>query len=180
MRKTKRAFLLASGSLLTAGCIGTVDDRNENESTNKSLNGTSNETSTNMTPSENSQSLTSVSDGVVPDNTPQDTSKFLFNELPEENKVIVAKTVNVHNGCAYPDGDATETNENNIQVTFKSVDDSSDEIICTTAIEPTPFAIELTFDTLQEEMLITATGVGNSNEVTYETTGGNTESILPE
>lgn len=173
MPQSKRAFLLTLGAVLSAGCVGTVDEDNENTSTNESLN----ESNNNNTVTD-SLSLLNVTHSEAPNETPQDQNKFLFIEHPENNTVVIAKTVAVHNGCASPDGDAT-TRGNEIEVMFESVDDSSNETMCTTAIEPTPFAIEITLDALQSGISITATGVTGERTMTYETTGENTETILP-
>lgn len=168
--KRRKVLLATATGILTAGCTDSPNNGNKTL-VNETLNSNDDETM-----------IRKVSERTTPRNTPTNGNQFLFIEQPSTNKVTVAKTVYVHNGCAQPDVSVTQptSTANEISVSFESVDNSSPETVCTTAIEPTPFAVDIYFDTLRKGTMITATAATGETTVTYEVTGENTEVVLPQ
>ena len=166
----RRKILTAiSGLAITSGCI--------EDTTNHPSNNTTNGTTSSEEENEVEIAFTGVVDVAAPENTPTDTSEILFVEQPTKNRVIVAKTVQVHNGCAEATADAAQSSTSTVTVTFDSIDNSEDDIVCTTAIEQEQYGIGVDFDRLVAGTTINVVPEYGEETITYDVTNTNTESI---
>lgn len=129
-------------------------------------------------PSANQGNITAVERSQTTFDHPSD--QITFTEAPKDDVVHIDSTVVLHNGCEQFEYTVERNNETTddmgVFVDLYSVDNSTNETVCTAVVKQIPTRITLNFEDLVANQTITVSpDVGG--EVTYTTTGSkNTES----
>lgn len=106
---------------------------------------------------------------------PQNHEEVRVVENTTQQTVTVAKTVTVTNGCSHAEYTVTTDSANDrVVLQYESVDDSPDNVGCTTVIKPTPLAVDLQFTEIKPGFEIVIRGAVGNQSAEYVTTGQST------
>lgn len=165
---SRRRILSIIAAGVTAGCVGSPPD---SESPNPTI--------------------TQINEIEPPDNTPTPANEerktasrsTLFEERPSEDAVIVARTI-ITNGCRRRKINHTRSSPQNYTISLNRVSRDLGGMTCQATFGPSPYAIKITFDELEDGMDISINTFGDGGQVgvnktfSYTTTGTQTKSIV--